>query len=335
MSKNAKAAHQAPILPIYPDDVAPIREGYKIPLHQVDGGKSRLYDHAFFPDSVYGSTEAAYEAAEAWLNQEDVDVEDTRNVVRIEIPEIEDRIKRRRATYGWQVRMRRQGKSYTHFFNDNHFGGKEGSLRAAQYWRNWRDASLTKTDPREAIEKSRQTRSQFGVPGLRVLLVDVGGGSYKPYLQASWPVRDAEGEVKRKRKMYSLEKHDPKKAVVKLCQMLVKARQESTLSESELSQADSPFSVLEPETSSAVETGELEAFEASLKKSIEAYRGRKPAPKANVSVTTAEAPVRVAQQKMFMRLYNKALPAVEALLPKLTQKAEAMTAAAQQQESDC
>ena len=328
----SRTADPAPILPIYPDDVAPIREGYKIPLNRAGGdGEGGLYDHAFFPDSVYGSTEAAYEAAEAWRDGE-ADLEDTRNVVRIEIPEIKERVKRRRATYGWQVRMRRQGKSYTQFFNDNHFGGKEGALRAAQYWRDWRDASLTKTDPREAIEKSRQTRSQFGVPGLRILLVDVGGGSYKPYLQASWPVRGAGGEVKRKRKMFSLEKHDPKKAVVKLCQMLVKARQESALSEAELGHPASPFSVLPPED--APTERELEAFEASLRRSIEAYQGRQPAPRARASAPEPEAPGRAAQREMFMRLYNKALPAVEALLPELTQKAEALTAAAQDREPD-
>ena len=332
MSKDTQAEGQAPILPIYPDDVAPIREGYKIPLRPGSGKESRLYDYAFFPDSVYSSTETAYAAAEAWRDQTDVDLEDTRNVVRIEIPEIEDRIKRRRATYGWQVRMRRQGKSYTQFFNDNHFGGKAGALKAAQYWRNWRDSSLTRTDPREAIEKSRQTRSQFGVPGLRVLLVNVGGGSYKPYLQASWPVKDASGKVKRKRKMYSLEKHKPKKAVVKLCQLLVKARQESTLSESEFSLLDAPSSSLQSETAGASENRELKTFEASLKKSIEAYRERDPAPKADVP--EAEAPTRVAQRRMFMQLYNKALPAVEALLPKLTQKAETLTAAAQEQDPD-
>ena len=332
MSNDVKAA-QAPILPIYPDDVAPIREGYKIPLDEGARTDNGLYDHAFFPDSVYGSTETAYEAAEAWRDGGAVDLEDTRNIVRIEIPEIEDRIKRRRATYGWQVRMRRQGQSYTQFFNDNHFGGKEGALKAAQYWRTWRDASLTKTDPREAIEKSRQTRSQFGVPGLRVLLVDVGGGSYKPYLQASWPVKDASGKVKRKRKMFSLEKHEPKKAVVKLCQMLVKARQESTLSEAELERAPSPFTVLDAEEAAeAADRRELQAFEASLRKSIEAYKGRGPAPATDAAA--AEPPGRVAQQEMFMRLYNRALPAVEALLPKLTEKAEAMTAAAQGQESD-
>ena len=215
------------VLPIYPDDDAPVREGYKVPLPDGDG-------FAFFPDTTYGSTEAAYTAASDWAAQRPLDADDTKNVVRIDIsPREEERVDddgatrtvlARRATNGWQVRMRRQGESYSQFFNDNHFGGPDGALRAAQFWRALRDAELTRTDPKTAADRSRATRSQFGVPGLRVLMLDIGEGRYSPYLQASWPETTPAGKTRRKRKTYSLAKHDVDAVTARLCRMLVRAR---------------------------------------------------------------------------------------------------------------
>lgn len=215
------------VLPIYPDDDAPVREGYKVALPEAEG-------FAFFPDTTYGSTEAAYGAATDWAALRALDTDDTRNVVRIAIdPREEERVDdegrtrtvlARRATHGWQVRMRRQGKSYSQFFNDNHFGGADGALRAAQYWRDLRDAELTRVDPKTAADRSRATRSQFGVPGLRVLMLEIGEGRYSPYLQASWSTTAPSGAVRRKRKTYSLVKHDVDAVTARLCRMLVCAR---------------------------------------------------------------------------------------------------------------
>ncbi len=227
MTSAASPPETLEVLPIYPDDDAPVREGYKVPLPDGD----RL---AYFPDTTYGSTEAAYSAALDWAALRPADETDTRNVIRIEIdPREEEKVDAqgatrtvqvRRSTYGWQVRMRRQGESYSQFFNDNHFGGSSGALRAAQFWRDLRNAELTRTDPKTAADRSRATRSQFGVPGLRVLFLDVGNERYAPYLQASWPETTAAGKTRRKRKTYSLAKHDVDAVTARLCKMLVRVR---------------------------------------------------------------------------------------------------------------
>ena len=215
------------VLPIYPDDDAPVREGFKVPLPDGDG-------YAFFPDTTYGASASAYEAATDWAAPRPVDESDTRNVVRIEIdPREEERTDRkgrkrvvqaRRRTYGWQVRMRRQGESHSQFFNDNAFGGSLGALKAAQYWRTLRSETLAPVDPKVAADRSRDTRSQFGVPGLRVLELPAGDGQLGPYLQASWPETTDSGHTRRKRKTLSLTKYDPDDVTVRLCRALVAAR---------------------------------------------------------------------------------------------------------------
>lgn len=216
---------------IYPDDDAPVYEGYKVRL--ASGG---VRPYAFFPDTTYGSSEGALRAADAWARRAPVDTADTRNIVRIEIAEKVERkpkrrgtvreVKTRRSTQGWQVRMTRQGVAHSHFFSDGHFGGREGALAAAQHWRNTRDAVLTRVDPDVARDRSRSTRSQFGVPGLRLLLIDVGNGRQVPYLQASWPAGD---DGRRVRRGLSLEKHDPQDATARLCQLLVEKRGRAAL----------------------------------------------------------------------------------------------------------
>lgn len=333
----AASTERREVLPIFPDDDAPVREGYKVPLAAVDADAP--YAYAFFPDSTYGATDEAHAAAVAWLNGPPPDEDDTLNIVRIEIPEVEEEvpddaggtkvIKTRRATYGWQVRMQRQGKAYTQFFNDNHFGGRTGALKAAQYWRTWRDQSLTKTDPREAIERSRMTRSQFGVPGLRVLLIDVGG-RYNPYLQASWPEKGPDGKVRRKRKTLSLVKHDPRKATIKLCQALVRARWEGALQDDDLPDDSSPFSILDaPEDEPRLDTEVLESglqeFEAAMRKEAEAFKKKGKGPGS--AYANADAAQREAQREAFRRFYQRALPAVEGQLPDLLRKAEELSTA--------
>lgn len=215
------------ILPIGPDDDAPVREGWKVVLHDGPGGRYGAF--AFFPDSTYGTSDAALAAADAWCQRGTVDESDTRNVVRIDIePRPADGAgpsarAGRRATHGWQVRMQRQGVTYTQFFNDQHFGGRAGALAAARGWRDTRETTLVRTDPREALDRSRDTRSQFGVPGLRLLLIDVGGRRV-PSLQASWPETRPDATDRRKRVTLSLERSHPKEVTARLCRMLVEAR---------------------------------------------------------------------------------------------------------------
>ena len=294
------------VLPIYPDDAAPVREGYKVPL---PGGGA-----AYFPDSTYGVTEAAYAAALDWATGRPVNEADTRNVIRIEIdPLDEDReaadgstraVRVRRSTYGWQVRMQRQGEAYSQFFNDNHFGGSLGALKAAQYWRTLRDAGLTRVDPKTAADRSRATRSQFGVPGLRVVVLDVGNGNHSPYLQASWPEEGAGGRVRRKRKTLSLVKHDPKDATSRLCRMLVRARGVDAL----------------PSTDGAPEG---RAYPAAVRAEAEAFAaGLGAAPPAGPPLSDAE---RAAVVATFTELYDRAWRGVSERLPEAESEARRLT----------
>ena len=293
------------VLPIYPDDDAPVREGYKVPLG--DGA------FAFFPDTTYEATEVAYAAALDWAAPRAVNEADTRNVIRIEIdPREEERERKdgttktvqvRRSTYGWQVRMRRQGEAYSQFFNDNHFGGSLGALKAAQYWRGLRDAELTRVDPKTAADRSRATRSQFGVPGLRVLVLDVGNGNHSPYLQASWP-EEKGGKVRRKRKTMSLAKHGVEDATVRLCRLLVRARGADALPSTD----GVPEETAYPERVRA----ETEAFAADLRA----------APPAGPPLSDADREALVAT---FAELYDRAWRGVAERLPEAEAEAERLS----------
>lgn len=299
MSTVSEAPGVLDVLPIYPDDDAPVREGYKVVLGEAPESQTR--DHAYFPDTVYGTTEAAYAAALDWATPREVSDDDTGNIIRIEIDaRDEDRpdgeggtrtVRTRRSTYGWQVRMRREGTPYSQFFNDNHFGGREGALKAAQYWRDLRDAELTRVDPKTAADRSRATRSQFGVPGLRVLIIDTGNGHHAPYLQASWSETLPSGKSRRKRKTLSLEKHDPREVTARLSRMLVLARGRDALPSTE------PYSEAPPADEIRAEA---EAFAAEL-------REAPPAP-----LSDAE---RAALVETFAELYGRAWPGVQERLP--------------------
>jgi len=243
-----------PILRCDPDENDPVLEGWKIPCKS-----DQVYAFCYFPDDVYGSADEAHAAAEAWLEQGDaVDAEDTRNVVRIDID------RGNRSSHGWQVRMQRRGQVYTQYFSDSRLGGRRSALKAAQYWRDQtsREAPSAE-DPRE---KSKVSRSQFGIPGMRVFLARVGD-NYVPYLQVSWPEQEG-----RTFKTLSLEKWGPRKATFKLCQVLIQARTEAELDEAALNDPGSPFSVMEPFQSSDPE--HLEQLDALYRKAQPAVEKR-------------------------------------------------------------
>ena len=291
------------VLPIYPDDDAPVREGYKVRL---PGGTAAPARYAYFPDSTYGSAEGSLRAADTWCRRGAVDDADTRNVVRIEIAEkTEERtgrsgakrlIKARRSTRGWQVRMQRQGVTYTQFFNDNHFGGRLGALAAAHHWRDTRDATLTRISPATALDRSRASRSQCGVPGLRLLVLEVGNGRFVPYLQASWPETGPGGQPVRKRKTLSLEKHDPREVTARLCQMLVEER----------------------------------GREALPAEGLPARAGRVEVPEPVGLGAEADASERAVLLETFAEAYRRAWPFVRKELPALRRKARDQSAAAQE-----
>ncbi len=156
-------------------------------------------------------------------------------------------------------------------------------------------------DPKTAADRSRATRSQFGVPGLRVLVLDVGNGNHSPYLQASWPEEGASGRVRRKRKTLSLVKHDPREATARLCRMLVGARGVDAL----------PSTEPQPEAREYPEAvrAETDVFSAGLST-------------AGPSLSSAQ---RAAIVATFAEVYDRAWRGVSERLPQAEAEAQRLT----------
>lgn len=160
---------------------------------------------------------------------------------------------KRGETKGYQVRLMRQGTKHSKFFPDNLSGGKSGALRAAQYWRDLKKGTVggaRKDSPGsgvrlpEAEDKylaSAIQTSQFGVPRMRVVLLERGGAGREPYLRVEWPV--AGGGV-RSRKA-SLEGLGAAEATRRLCRLLVRARRRSKLTSEEMGHRKTAFAVVD------------------------------------------------------------------------------------------
>lgn len=87
-------------------------------------------------------------------------------------------------TFGWQVRLQRQGKRFGLFFSDSAHGGSDGSLKRA---RQWRDNLLVEIDQRNEIARNqkRAANNSSGVIGVSKVTVRTNGASYE-FWQASW-----------------------------------------------------------------------------------------------------------------------------------------------------
>lgn len=88
-------------------------------------------------------------------------------------------------SYGWLVRLQRNGKSYSRFFGDGKYGGTAEALDAA---REFRDALLEKLPAvYRTIHAKRVTiRNSSGVVGVcRVIREDSKGARYE-FWQATW-----------------------------------------------------------------------------------------------------------------------------------------------------
>lgn len=134
---------------------------------------------------------------------------DRHHIVRIDIddPDNPDAV----GTHGWQVKVRRQGRVHTKFFNDRKYGGPDLALAEAEPYRD----SLLKAlpPPSTGIERSREARAQpvADVPGLRLVWRDRADGP-APYVQISW----MEG-ADRRSSSFSVQKHGFQKALYDAC----------------------------------------------------------------------------------------------------------------------
>ena len=87
-------------------------------------------------------------------------------------------------SYGWQVRMQRQGQKVSRFFSDRVHGDAMASLQAA---RAWRDAqwSAWQREQRPRVCQS-SSRNASGVVGVSRVIVRSGNGAVYHFWQATW-----------------------------------------------------------------------------------------------------------------------------------------------------
>lgn len=135
--------------------------------------------------------------------------EELRNIVRIDIEETDERP----GTYGWQVRMRRQGQRRTKFFSDKKYGGRDEALEVAMAYRDMIEKDMP--EPASPVKASKEARSKSGVPGLSVTERERGGRT-KAYVQLNW--LDSKGN--RHTKAFSIEKWGLRRALWNACAKL-------------------------------------------------------------------------------------------------------------------
>ncbi len=86
------------------------------------------------------------------------------------------------ASFGWQVRMQRRGVKYGKFFSDRSYGSREGSLRAAQQWR---DALVAELASQTRV-CTPSPRNRSGVVGVSKVSVIGANGNHYFFWQATW-----------------------------------------------------------------------------------------------------------------------------------------------------
>ncbi len=111
---------------------------------------------------------------------------------------------------GWEVRLQRRGVKTLHFFNDAHYGGNRGALRAAQQWRDvierqargYRLAELAK-------RPSRRNRS--GIVGVR-RQPPRDAIAHPQAHRAVWIAQWTNGHGKRKSRVFSVARYGEQEA---------------------------------------------------------------------------------------------------------------------------
>ena len=97
-------------------------------------------------------------------------------VSRVELPAV--------ATFGWQVRMQRNGQKISRFFSDRTYGNAEESYHAA---RSWRDNTLAEWNAiSQARTCNRSSRNISGVVGVSRIRVRASNGTEYEFWQATW-----------------------------------------------------------------------------------------------------------------------------------------------------
>ncbi len=97
-------------------------------------------------------------------------------ISRVEIPAA--------GSYGWQVRMQRNGSKTSRFFSDRTYGGTNNAYAAAL---DWRDATLAEWQKREQARTCAVSpRNASGVVGVSRIRVRSSRGMEYEFWQATW-----------------------------------------------------------------------------------------------------------------------------------------------------
>lgn len=108
-------------------------------------------------------------------------------------------------TFGFQVRLQRQGHQVAKFFADRHYHGPNGALTAARHWRDQALAQLARQYPSRSCKKS--PRNSSGVVGVSKIRIRTNGSEYL-FWQASWTCPNGQ----RKSVKFSIQKYGNQQA---------------------------------------------------------------------------------------------------------------------------
>ena len=111
---------------------------------------------------------------------------------------------------GWQVRMRRKGKSFDRFFADAAYGGKRGALQAAKEYREAIDEQHEHYTTVE-LSKNASIRNTSGIVGVRRVEQIDERGDYQ-YTYYYWVAQWIDGHGKRKTRSFSVSRYGEKRA---------------------------------------------------------------------------------------------------------------------------
>lgn len=108
------------------------------------------------------------------------------------------------ATHGYQVRMRREKKSFDKFFSDSRFDGKRGSLEAAREYRD----KLNVENPisRKNLTDKKAPPPSSGVRGVRLEYLTVANGGYET-TYGFWVAQWSPEPGVRKTRRFSVDKY--------------------------------------------------------------------------------------------------------------------------------
>jgi AP2 domain len=119
-------------------------------------------------------------------------------------------------TFGYNVRVAWKGEKHGKFFSDRIYGDQLAALDAAISWRNKTEKAIGKPRSEHQIV-GWHSRNNTGIVGVRKRK----RGNVEVY-EATWIIRDDEGNRKRRTTCFSIARHGEKKAF----KLALKARQQ-------------------------------------------------------------------------------------------------------------